>query len=467
MNSTEPSSFIVEGESSSVIGKGLLLEEEAAAFRYFHRSPAAMNDSPLSADMEMVLTNGVIEDWSQLAWLAGDDRPAERSDRFWNTISYLWYTCRCGIMVRVKNSKLVRFVPFANPHFQNRWNIRNLLPQNPRNWPAEAIEGALPPNKWWCNAGLMGTRHDGMTGGAIWGTSFLTGYSKMLSEAASQLDGSEDVEVFLNKRDFPNVRLDGGDPYGMTFFANVAPHRLIRRVVDPRQLLPILSGYTGAQFADVPFPLVQDYEGPPPRNEPREAFDARWNRRLPCAIFRGSATGCGTLSTNNPRLALVEKLGPGTTASESGLFDVRITGRNRRLRKHPEDTRLRVLPNASENERLNFLTMEQQTQYRFAIYVEGHSAASRLGRLLREGFLVFAIKTWVAPADNLFFSGWLVDGEHFIWCDIEELPHLVHYYAYEGNTQAREIAWQATQFHAAYLTRTAIATYVAECLKKT
>jgi hypothetical protein len=296
----------------------------------------------------------------------------------------------------------------------------------------------------------------------------LTGYAEMMSVSAGRTDCGEDVEVFLNKRDFPNVRLDGGDPYGSTFFANVVSPRFITKIIDPKRLLPILSSYTGTEFADVPFPLVQDYEGPEPRDETREEFDVRWDGRRPRAVFRGSVTGCGTLNSNNPRLALVELLGPGTVASESGLFDVNLTGRNRRLRKHPEDTYLRTLPKATKNERLNFMTMEQQTECRFAIYVEGHSAASRLGRLLREGFLVFAIKTWTAPADALFFFQWLVDRKHLIWCDIEDLPSLVRYYATvaDGKNEARRIAWEATRFHAVHLTREAIETYVKGALLK-
>jgi len=311
----------------------------------------------------------------------------------------------------------------------------------------------------------MCTRHDGLTGGLIWGTSFLKEYVELLSNAARLLDADTDVSFFVNKRDFPNVRIDGADPYGMTFFANVAPMRLIRKVIEARDLLPVCSGYTGALFADVPFPLIQDYIGPQPRNETKEEFESRWDSRLSCAVFRGSATGCGTTRSNNPRLALVSNFGPGTQAAASGLFDVKITGRNKRLRKHPEESYLKVLPPA-HNEKHNWMTMEEQVKYRFAIYVEGHSAASRLGRLMREGFVILAVKTWVAPADELFFSRWLQNYHHLVWCTMDELPSILDYFVNTetGRRRAKEIAWNAVQFHKENLTTQAIQQYVANIM---
>lgn len=391
----------------------------------------------------VVISDRVVDDWSELASLIDVE-----DDSTWMTLGYLWHVCRCGIYVRVAESQLLDFVPFVNLKFKNWWNLHNLLPRDRDKWPEEALKGS-PLDEWWCNAGLL------CTGGRFrgWGTSFLAGYVTLLRAVAERVP--EETIVFLNKRDFPNVRRDGKDPYGATFFG-----RRAKVVKNLERLRPILSGYTGDLFSDIPFPLIQDYEGPAPIDETKEEFELRWRERRRCAVFRGSVTGCGVTNADNPRLALVNII----CRDDDDLFDVQLTGRNDRLRKHPNDNKLRVPPRIRRG---NFLSIEEQAKCQMAIYVEGHSAASRMGRLLREGFCVLAIRTWIAPADKLFFFDLLIDREHLIWCTLEELPALVRHYATDGNDEARAIAWNARQFHAKYLTKEAIENYAVQTLVKT
>lgn len=375
-----------------------------------------------------------------------------RQDMRRKTLEYLWNWCRCGVFVRVSKGRLVAFVPFANQDFRNSWNLRDLLPTDKSDWPEEArVSGALEPERWWCNAGVLCTQ----AGPDVWSTTLLPDFAIFFDKAAKSIPHL-DVEVFLNKRDFPNVRIDGADPYGATFFGKT------EQIVEPNELLPVLSCFVGSSFADIPVPLVQDYitnEWQPLWNS-WEDFERDWETRAPCAIFRGSATGCGCTPELNPRLALFEM------AASDPYFDVRITGRNRRIRKHPNDQCLRTLPRSDHIERVDWLTLdEQRRRCRFAICIEGHSAAGRLASLLRHGFLVFLIRTVVAPANSLYYTEWLKDGQDIVRCRLEQLPRVVRFYADRPSLSAH-IAWNATKFYSRWLVPAALEEHLIEVLQR-
>lgn len=400
--------------------------------------------------MEAIRPHSVVTSWSELEDLVL--APPGRKEARRKTLEYLWKWCRCGVFVRVSQGRLVAFVPFANQGFQNNWGLRDLLPANKNDWPQEAqATGALDPESWWCNAGILCTQ----AGPDVWSTSLFSEFAALF-DGAAQWSPHLDAEVFLNKRDFPNVRLDGADPYGATFFGKT------ERVVNPEELLPVLSCFVGSAFADIPIPLAQDHATEEwfPLWTSWKDFEEDWQRRAPRAIFRGSATGCGCTPELNPRLALLEM-----TASDP-YFDVRITGRNSRIRKHPEEQALRTLPRAEHRERSDWLTLEEQQKLcRFAICIEGHSATGRLAALLRHGFLVFLIDTVVAPANTLYYTEWLRDKEHVVRCRLEQLPEAVRHYADQPRLSAR-IAWKATRFHTSWLVPSAIEEQLALTLQQ-
>ncbi len=370
------------------------------------------------------------------------------------TLTYVWDWCRAGVYVRVAKGAVVALVPFRNPRFRNRWDLRRRLPQP---WPWEARTG-LPPESWWCNAGLLCTRAcepgPGAARGA--GVSSVLNFGDLLATAA-RLAPEADCEFLLNKRDAPLVRHDGLDPYGATYFGT-------RDVAVTEPLLPVLSQYGGAAFADELLPVLADYADAPPGDAfpSKAAFLEAWEARRPVAVFRGSATGCGCDERTNPRLGLLA-LARALPPEEAAFLDVRLTGRNGRLRKHPGDPGLHVAPRAEEDERRHFLSLDEQARCRLALYVEGYSAASRLGELLRRGFAVIMVETVSAAADQTFFTPWLRHGVHLVRCPLAEVPAVARRLA-EDPAGSAELAWRGVLFHRRHLRPPALERRVAQLL---
>ena len=190
-----------------------------------------------------------------------------------------------------------------------------------------------------------------------------------------------DCDFFVNKRDYPHMRVDGGEPYAR--FTGV--RALVREAYSAHA--PVLSFYGGAEFADLLMPLTEDWKLccaaagghlPPPPPPSRAAFDAA----APRAVWRGGATGYGVTLDTNPRLrllALAQRL--------PALLDVGFTGVNCRDKLLEGGTQLGFLSTttaAALTPLCSFMSLaEQAERFQCVVYVDGHCAANRYGSLMR------------------------------------------------------------------------------------
>ena len=89
------------------------------------------------------------------------------------------------------------------------------------------------------------------------------------------------------------------------------------------------------------------------------------------------------------------------------------------------------------------MDMEKQKNFKFAIFIEGHSAANRLGNLMRNGFCILYVENLMAHANKLWFSHLLEEGKHYISIrnDLSNLSEQMSYYL-DHLDEAAEIAWQ-------------------------
>lgn len=139
--------------------------------------------------------------------------------RFHTTLEYLYSHMRCGVYVLIRDGRVALFVPFVNPNFANAW------------WPHVRIPGGsvgayyaqkaaalrkpmesgiiAEPSLWWVNAGGIVCNQ---ASAQLWGDGDLPQHRAFL-DAVCEKHAIPDVEFFLNRRDHPQLRKDGREPY--------------------------------------------------------------------------------------------------------------------------------------------------------------------------------------------------------------------------------------------------------------
>jgi len=237
------------------------------------------------------------------------------------------------------------------------------------------------------------------------GDTWVTTIGNMLMSACNE--GMYDMDFIVNKRDTPCVRLDGADPMN-PLDVNLP------NLVDVSALIPVLSFYTGSEYADVPMPHPVDWQRvtgkcfaqasvrPPVQQRP----DVYWEHKAPIAVFRGSMTGIGTCSRTNQRAYLC--------SLQNDNLDARLTGSNSRFKVDPFT---RGIFSAQRDITTGgFMDMnEQQENFRYGLCIDGHSAVDRMGGLFngRQAILKVASPN-CALAPHAWLSDFLHAWEHYV-----------------------------------------------------
>ena len=198
-----------------------------------------------------------------------------------NTMKYLFYHMKCGIFVMVRNGKLRIFAPFVNSDYRNTWgdqlkidgdgSLDTYYSQKAGLYREEQIE--KDKSKWWANGNIICNEMSKLEDRGnmqFWGDHFLAPLRDMLGEACRERN-IPDCEFFLNKRDYPQLKINiprGGipvEPYGFIFDKD---DRDPEQDVDLHErakfntYAPIVSFYAAAsdRFSDIPWPSSEDWE---------------------------------------------------------------------------------------------------------------------------------------------------------------------------------------------------------------
>jgi hypothetical protein len=206
-----------------------------------------------------------------------------------------------------------------------------------------------------------------------------------------------DGVFILNLTDAIILRRDGKSPFQM------ATGRVSYPEYNFDKHLPILSMSGQRNYLDIPIPNYDDINVGNLRNLTVVWSDKPKN----IAVFRGGPTGCGYTAETNMRI----KLG---TMSASPLLDVRIT---KPANASSIDTKsIRFDPKyglGMMNTKMNFdnqyLSMAEQSKYKYIIHVDGNVNAYRLLTTMMTGSLILRV---ISP-----YTSW---AEHM-------MKHKVHY----------------------------------------
>jgi hypothetical protein len=430
-----------------------------------------------------------------------------------NTLKYLFYHMKCGIYVMIRNGKVRIFCPFTNKDYRNTWShaltiegdgtLDGYYTQKAGLYREENIE----PDKtrWFCNGNIIGNE---LAKGADlekmqhWGDQFLSPLRDMLAEACNQRQ-LPDCEFFLNKRDYPQLKVNvkrGGipvEPYGFIFDkddrdpdqdVDLADHKF-------NSYAPVVSFYAAAEdrFTDIPFPSSEDWEGAcglvfpqtfihekdaegvPIFNNPRDLFteanfrkfERGWDDgRVATAFFRGTATGGGTTIDNNQRLKVAYlshswKDDPVKGGKEPYL-DAAIVGWNLRDKKVADSpmTFLRSKEFDFTAGKHHFTPIYEQSKYKYLVYVDGHCAACRYGFMMRLGGVILKVEPRQV-ADRMWYFPLLKPYHDHIPVkpDLSDLEEKIRW-CRANDDKCREIAANCKKIYDKYVARSALLDYL-------
>jgi len=372
-----------------------------------------------------------------------------------NTFEYIFYKFKKGIFIQIRNGKLETFLPFSNNFFVNEWSDRISLPEH-----LKSDRKILPKRFWYTNNGLI--RFESPINETDTGHCQI---KHMIQELCNQYQAAiPDIDFFINKRDFPILKKNKTEPYHHIWDNEHQP--LVSHCYD--HYAPILSMVSCADFADIAIPTTEDWTRIMAQEQiffaatkrmvnVCDRFEQNWAKKEPIAVFRGSNTGIGTTIENNPRLKLCHLF------ANHPLFDVGITSWNQRYRKvygQPEITQ-------TDTKQYNFivkpLSLNEQSNYKYIIHIQGHVQAYRLSMELAS----YSVVLLVESKYKLWYEHLLKPWEHYVPIseDLSDLEEKVNW-CVKNDDLCKNIALNARKFYEIRLTRKGCMEYLFGIMKQ-
>jgi hypothetical protein len=396
----------------------------------------------------------------------------------WTTLHYTFHAHRAGILVMIDYG-VVELVPFVNTHFDNRLVLHGtklglVLPSGTEATSTaeyfatkaektrQPVEDFIPQvEAWWFNGHVV-CNVPAPSGAPLWSARGLTELYDMIASAAALPGTPQRARLVLNKRDAPLLPL----------------HPPLHPLWRSRAFTRPLSLYGGPRFHDVLVPTpehwalacthARDWNDPPP-----------WHVRASRAVFRGTATGPGVTLGHNQRLALAA-----WGLAHTDIADVALTAlsmRDRIVSPPAVSSALMVRTRVAHVMFMDATALEgsvrrapvmspqaQAAAFKYQIYVDGHSASSRLAWLLLSQSLVLMVES---PVDVAAPDMWLTRAlalrphEHYVpvRSDLHDLELKIRW-AREHDADAQRIALAGCAAATAVLQQSVMTRAVADAI---
>ena len=344
-----------------------------------------------------------------------------------DTFHYIFHKFKKGIYIRIKDNKVITFLPFSKAKFTNEWGHRIKVDSSKYKSIIDflkyvnTLEGRTfnerKVNKfqdeWYANNCLLRYEFpisEGDTG---------TEHMKSMFEDLCKNRKVPDLEFFINRRDFPLLKRDFTEPYDHIYDTDKQP--LLSHKYE--KYCPIFSSTTTDNFADISIPTLDDWARIKSREkiyfertENRQYsgnFNTPWEKRKSIAVFRGGSTGVGVTIETNPRLKIahLSNLSKKDSADNLPFLDAGITDWNLRPRKIKGQSFLQTI----DIKNLPFalvpkLSPEQQSLYKYIVHIQGHVSAFRLSLELSMGSAILLVES----THKLWFQDFLKPYVHYI-----------------------------------------------------
>jgi hypothetical protein len=149
--------------------------------------------------------------------------------------------------------------------------------------------------------------------------------------------------------------------------------------------IPILSMSGENNYLDIPIPNYDDIDSA--KKTAHSQFNTIWSDKQNKAIFRGGPSGCGYTAETNQRLKLI--------TFKNDLLDVGLTSQNKTIdSKSIKFDPINGIGMLNTNiKSAKFATMQEQSNYKYIIHVDGNVNAYRLLTTMRTGSLILRVKS--------------------------------------------------------------------------
>jgi hypothetical protein len=384
-----------------------------------------------------------------------------------HTFQYIFHKFKKGLFVQIHQGTVRVMLPFSKQGYRNEWSDR--IHVDPRyssymdlfqrvseldGYPFNSRRVEMDSSRWYANNGLI--RYESPIRENDSGVAVI---NHCLRTLCSERE-IPDMEFFVNRRDFPILTHNRTEPYTAMFGLN---HPLVSHAYN--RYAPILSMCVTNNSADVPIPtwddwgrvMAQEHIFFPKLHQHTFEFPYTWNEKCPTAVFRGSSTGLGVTIETNPRLRIAAMSQEQKRSSNGELYlDAGITKWNHRPRTRLHDHVLRTIEECPVP-LVPRLSLQEQSQYKYIVHIEGHVAAYRLSNELFSGSCLLMVES----SYQLWYSHLLEPYVHYIPIahDLSDLyTQLDWCHAHDSECQA--IAERAQQFAKCVLSKDSILDYL-------
>ena len=391
-----------------------------------------------------------------------------------NTFKYMFYKFKKGIFVKIVNNQLKVFLPFSNANFFNEWsenidssNIHEIYEYackiEGRKYNSKNINTNV--NSWYANNYLL--RHEYPIKESDTNVCVL---KNMIEELCSNRT-IPDIEFFLNRRDFPLHTSDSTEPYFDIWNSENIP----LKSHNYEKYSPILSMSKSNKFEDILIPTHEDWTRvqslenkwfpSSSRSTTTHSEDIfKWKTKKPIALFRGSSTGRGISIEDNIRLKVsyMSSLNLKDEKDNLNYLDAGITKWNVRPKKISNFSKLQTIDIESLPFGLsNYLSLKEQSEYKYIIHIDGHVSAFRLSlELSLHSVILMVDSEW-----KMWYSDKLKPYVHYVPVkkDLSDLIEQIKW-CKNNDDKCKKISENAFDFYNNFLNKNAILDYFQKTL---
>lgn len=407
-----------------------------------------------------------------------------------STFQYLYKKFQKGVLVAIKDNKLVVYLPFYNSKFMNdysrfiyindedkknmeelskliskkslsqkekirRKELSNITKKTILDFyksKGEYLKGVIKERyKWLANDCMFVDRQKtDMTHG-------LPEYHYLFKDLLENRK-IPDVIFFLSYRDLPILKKDKTHPYNKLHEISTNSKKNIKnqkeKELEKINIIPICTPSTGDEYATIPLITDETIKRISNKRFPKKCssgytkdelkgLEYNWSKKKNIAFFRGGATGCGITTETNKRLKLAE-----IASQNQDLFDAGITDWNARMKKTSTGYLNKIDPSSFSFGLIGKKDNIEKSKCKYIINVEGHSAAYRLNFELGLGSVILMVECRY----KLWFEGLLKPNEHYIPIkgDLSDLVEKVKW-CRENDSKCKKIAMNAKKLYDKYL----------------